>query len=235
MGDYISGIRKHFKRMQRLLSNEESNKKELTLYHISDTDPKNIEQIRKDVEHYNKGIREQWEVIETGLGQWLERNDHKDIAPSNAQPHTAIEQEINLKVIPIPRESEVDLYQVIPILEEFKKLEQNQYVNSENLQIIKNEYLEYVNPPEDQNPHGGGGHKEDGSTETRKRGGEDQLRKRGKHAKTNTDSVEHAEFTRKDLDELLGLLSGENFQGSDTSGGAAPAARASLPSVWHVV
>jgi len=49
MGDYISGIRKHFKRMQRLLSNEESNKKELTLYYISDTDPKNIEHIREVV------------------------------------------------------------------------------------------------------------------------------------------------------------------------------------------
>lgn len=227
MGDYIGNIRKHFKRMQRLLSNEESNKKELTLYHISDTDPKNIEQIREVVKHYNEGIREQWKEIETGLGQWLATNDHKDIGPSNAQPHIAIEQEINLKVIPIPRGSEVDSDQVIPILEEFEKLEQTQIFNSEKLQIIKNEYLEYVNPPEDQNPYG------DGSTETGKREGEDQLTGRGKRAKTN--SVERAKFTREDLDELLGLLSGKDFEGPDTSGGAAPAARASLPSVWHVV
>ena len=134
-----------------------------------------------------------------------------------------------MKVILIPRESKVDLDQVTPILREFEKLEQTQIFNPEKLQIIKKEYLEYVNPPEDQNPYG------DGSTETRKREGEDQLSGRGKHAKTNPNSVERAKFTRKDLNVLLELLSGENFQGSDTSGGAALGARARLPSVWHVV
>lgn len=230
MRDYIGNIRERFKRMQRLLSNEESNKKELTLYYISDTDPKNIEHIREVVKYYNKGIREQWKEIETGLEQWLEINDHEDIAPSNAQPHIAIEQEINLKVIPIPRDSKVDLDQVTPILREFEKLEQTQIFNPEKLQIIKKEYLEYVNPPEDQTPYGGDGQGEYGIGEPRKRKGEKQLKKGdGKHAKSNSGNSDLGNF-----EAFMENLSGEGFGGPDGAA-TAPAARVSLPSVWHVV
>ena len=108
--------------------------------------------------------------------------------------------------------------QVNKVMMNLRELSLTQSVHFKHLKKIENEYLEYVNPPKDQNPYGGGG-KQKRETESPGKGG-----KRTRHSK--------ADF--EDFDEFINILSGE-FEEPGAGAGAPPGARVSLPSVWHVV
>lgn len=224
MQDYIGDIKKRVEWIQRLLSNEESYEKKMTLYTNLGSDTTTIKNIFGDVDLYNIGIRTHWGEIKAFLESWLKKYGCDECEIPNAQPDIYIRKEINLEVSPIPHDFMTNPEQVNKVMMNLRELSLTQSVHFEHLKKIENEYLEYVNPPKDQNPYGGGG-KQKRETESPR-----ENDKRARHSGGEFENP--GDFG--DFDEFINILSGE-FEEPGAGAGAPPGARVSLPSVWHVV